>query len=60
MELKMFSEVIEISYFCRIPCGGLGFDDLCSKQILPYPEGRPLPRLEERETWGTQHPAFAR
>ena len=31
----MFNEVIEISYFCRIPSGGVGFDELSPVIRLP-------------------------
>jgi hypothetical protein len=31
----MFNEVIEISYFCRIPSGGLEFDELLANHWTP-------------------------
>ena len=34
-QLKMFNEIIEISYFCRIPSGGVGFDELSPVIRLP-------------------------
>jgi hypothetical protein len=35
----MFNEVIEISYFCRIPSGGLGFDEL--SPVIRFPSINP-------------------